>query len=30
MLKAFCKAVDLNLHRDVTYKADGLTVSLEW
>ncbi len=30
MLKAFCKAVDLNLHRDVAYKADGLTVSLEW
>lgn len=30
MLKAFCKAIDREIHRDVTYTTDGLTVYLEW
>lgn len=30
MLKAFCDAIDNELHRDVTYTVDGLRVSIVW
>ena len=30
MLKAFTRSVDFNIHRDVTYKVEGLKVYLEW
>lgn len=30
MRDAFCKAIDRNLHHDVRYTTDGLTVHLEW
>ena len=30
MLDAFCKAIDREMHRDVTYTTEGLTVYLEW
>lgn len=30
MLKAFCKSVDFNVYRDVSYTVDGLKVSLVW
>ena len=30
MLKAFTRSVDFNIHRDVTYRVEGLKVYMEW
>lgn len=30
MLEAFCRSIDRNYRRDVTYTTDGLTVCLHW